>query len=384
MTDSPTRSVLIDFSQFVRWPHRSGIQRVLLELTRCWPGRVAARGGFRLSGRYYTLELDVIRKAIERVFREGAAVDARGAERMQQELTATARTEVFDSALPAPFSVFFLPEPTYDPGTLQTMVELKRRGTPVYALVMDALPATKPWLYPGRHHRETDRYFRVIADLDHVGFISSTAQRDVEERLRRSRVPDAIVAPLGGDGLRDVVLPPASEPADWFVIVGTIEPKKAVGIALDAFELLTAQGNPQQLVVIGAPAGDTAAISRLRASRAVTWLESCTDRELAIRVSRARACLFLGENEGFGIPPLEAMTLGCPVIAGRSVPSLEDLSDAGQIRLPSVTPESVADAVSRFADPATNATARAAVRRVPIPTWSDFARRVADWIGDGS
>jgi len=58
------------------------------------------------------------------------------------------------------------------------------------------------------------------------------------------------------------------------------------------------------------------------------------------------------EQEGFGLPVLEAMSCGVPVVHS-DIPSLRDLPDGSTIRFPVGDSQAIADAVSRLADPET-------------------------------
>ncbi|KBZ63801.1 hypothetical protein K875_02513 [Mycobacterium [tuberculosis] TKK-01-0051] len=57
--------------------------------------------------------------------------------------------------------------------------------------------------------------------------------------------------------------------------------------------------------------------------------ESGSDRDLAVRYQAASAFVFPSKYEGFGIPPLEAMSHGCPVICSNSGAIREVVDDAG-------------------------------------------------------
>src|SRR5207248_794516 len=84
--------------------------------------------------------------------------------------------------------------------------------------------------------------------------------------------------------------------------------------------------------------------------------------------------------EGYGLPPLEALAVGCPVLVSAGLPALEGLSDAGQLRLATVDAESVASAVQTLADRPSNAAYRKAIKDMGLPTWKEFGAALEQWI----
>jgi glycosyltransferase involved in cell wall biosynthesis len=93
--------------------------------------------------------------------------------------------------------------------------------------------------------------------------------------------------------------------------------------------------------------------------------------------------VFVSDAEGCGLPPLEALFAGCPVIVSDNLPALEGLSESGQIRLAEVTVENVRVAVETLADPSHNARYRLAISALQLPTWKQFARTIEGWIANG-
>jgi glycosyltransferase involved in cell wall biosynthesis len=165
---------------------------------------------------------------------------------------------------------------------------------------------------------------------------------------------------------------------------GTLEPRKNVGGLLDAYEKVigTSQGVAIPELVL---AGKATAHSR-------PWLERIARAPLAGHVrhigyvdSANRRTLYEGARllvqpsfeEGFGIPVLEAMTLGVPVVAANRGALPEVLGDAGTL----VDPED-ADALAAAIDRMTNDEAFAAgavsrgIERSRLFSWDRAARRV--------
>ena len=131
--------------------------------------------------------------------------------------------------------------------------------------------------------------------------------------------------------------PRSAAPKDGYVLfVGTLEPRKNVGALLDAYEqLLGSRGRTQvpTLVLAGKATEESRPwLERLARPplqgvvRHVGYVDPSHRREL---YDGARLLVMPSFEEGFGIPVLEAMTLGVPVVAASRGSLPEVLGDAG-------------------------------------------------------
>ena len=169
-----------------------------------------------------------------------------------------------------------------------------------------------------------------------------------------------------------------------FSILGTIEPRKRHRVVIEAFEHLWSAGHDFRLVILGAEGWEQPElierIRKLALTTRVEWIERPSDNDVAATLARSWAVIFTPYAEGYGLPPLEALAAGCPVIVASDLPALEEIPQAGQIRLDQVNPDTVAGAVETLAQIDRNDSLRSAIGGLALPTWREFASDVEEWI----
>lgn len=174
--------------------------------------------------------------------------------------------------------------------------------------------------------------------------------------------------------------PPVGIPADYLLAVGTIEPRKGLDVLLDAYRhLLGARPAPPPLVLVGS-SGWGPELDRSGIPRSQLVLPGyASPRLLRSLVAHARLLAYPSRYEGFGLPPLEAMAAGTPVVAS-DLPSIREVV-AGHARLvPPGDPVALAAAIEevlggRAGGPAATAAAR---RRAATFTWARCAQKTVD------
>jgi glycosyltransferase involved in cell wall biosynthesis len=193
--------------------------------------------------------------------------------------------------------------------------------------------------------RSLRRAALVIADTNAV------AEEIVAEyHLEPARVR---AIPLGVDtAWFDAPAQPPAElhlPERYLLFVGTLEPRKNLSTLLTAFRELRRQDPSTPPLVLAGPAGwgprlDTAGLDA-QDVRQVGYLDSGALRSV---VAHAAALCFPSIYEGFGLPPLEALAAGTPVVASDLAPLREVLKDAGSaVRFfPPHDPDALARAIS--------------------------------------
>jgi glycosyltransferase involved in cell wall biosynthesis len=164
--------------------------------------------------------------------------------------------------------------------------------------------------------------------------------------------------------------------APYVLSVGRIEPRKNQLTALEAVERLS----PPLLLVCAGQIQDEAMAVRLDSSPRCRLLGRVSDAERDLLYRNAEALLFPSLYEGFGLPVLEAMRNGLPVIATRTSSLPEVGGDAAIYVLDARDSDSMATAVKQIQDdPSLRRRMVAAGRKQAAGfTWKRCAEGVAD------
>ena len=136
----------------------------------------------------------------------------------------------------------------------------------------------------------------------------------------------------------------------FILCVSTIEPRKNISALVDALKLLRARGLSHRLLIAGRKGWlYQATFDHVRESgmeRQVDFLDYVPDADLASLLSACDAFVFPSLYEGFGLPPLEAMTCGAPVVCTNTSSLPEVVGDAALLVNPRDVGE-IADAIER-------------------------------------
>jgi len=169
-------------------------------------------------------------------------------------------------------------------------------------------------------------------------------------------------------------------PERFLLYVGRLNRRKNIGNLLDALSRLD---DPVPLVLVGAPDGkasDPAAlIRRHKLGDRVIRLGRVRDEDLPALYALAHVFCFVSFEEGFGLPALEAMASGVPVLVSERPVFREVCADAALFVDPA-DPAAIASALSRLLrNPAALASFReTGPRRAALFTWERAASRLLD------
>lgn len=184
-------------------------------------------------------------------------------------------------------------------------------------VVHDVLFATHPEFFDARTRWRN--HLLVGWAVRHAGTVATVSEysRDQIARVYGRSAQDVVLVrngatPAAGTGRREQTsLPPGTR---YVLMVGRLEPRKNLRLALDA--LARVDDPDVRLVVVGKDdSEDPATLRRLADEPRAVQLQDVPDDELAALYRGARALLFPSLGEGWGIPVIEALAAGTPVVA---------------------------------------------------------------------
>ncbi len=217
-------------------------------------------------------------------------------------------------------------------------------GARFACFVHDLIPLDFPrYTRPSQTHRHRRRIATTAALADAVIVNSAATRAALQRRLDPERPVPIAVAPLGFE------LPEMPEAAagerPYFICIGTIEARKNHGLLLDLWQSLAAELGERapRLLLIGQRGWGSERIAGRLATMPglVAEHRDMPDRQMASLLRGARALLLPSLAQGFGLPVIEALALGVPVIcsglpalreSGGEAPDYLDPSDAAAWR----------------------------------------------------
>jgi glycosyltransferase involved in cell wall biosynthesis len=165
---------------------------------------------------------------------------------------------------------------------------------------------------PGRHRLKTILSYNLFIgrSLEQAVRIACVSRAVADEAMRGFGIAAGKLE-LVPNGV-DEFFSSGGEESDYVLFTGTLEPRKGINDLLDAWRSLPAPR--PRLVLCGDPGWKT----RVPAEEGIERTGYVTRERLRELYRGARAFVYPSRYEGFGIPPLEALACGAPVIATRT------------------------------------------------------------------
>lgn len=224
--------------------------------------------------------------------------------------------------------------------------EVATAGLPRYTLFYDTVPRRYPGFYPSGRDNWWWTMLHSLTAEDSGFAISEATRRDFLDAVPALRAEHVRVMPLAADAgfapcpdekrIAEVRakygIPPGKR---YFLSLCTIEPRKNLPFTLKAFVSVARSRDDLLFVLAGSQwkryadewERTLAGLGDMR-DRVLT-IGYVADEDRAALYSGALAFVYLSLYEGFGLPPLEAMQCGCPVLAGSTSSLPEVTGDAG-------------------------------------------------------
>jgi glycosyltransferase involved in cell wall biosynthesis len=202
-----------------------------------------------------------------------------------------------------------------------------------------------PWTLTGASRGYYGGIRRAVREADAVIAVSEATARDLAELADARPEKVSVVYEAADPGLNPM---PAAEAmaivrerygveGPYILFVGTLEPRKNLPALLQAFSLLRREF-PARLVVAGGTGWLSdeifATARRLALADGVAFLGAIPPADLRPLYCAAQVLVLPSFYEGFGLPPLEAMACGTPVVVSNAGSLPEIVGDAGVIVSP--------------------------------------------------
>lgn len=214
----------------------------------------------------------------------------------------------------------------------QMIDKLKLSDVNIATLIHDLIPLTHPEYFIHQHHRTfNQRLGAMITCSDLIVTNSEFTKSQVNHYLEKERIScqtpiEAIQLGydiLTGSDNNTLIRNRLKELLGrlvLFICVGTIEPRKNYDFVLTAYEQLWHQGVDVGLCIIGRYGWKQEhlterLITHPKYNKRLFWFNDLNDCELEFCYTHAKGLIIASVVEGFGLPLIEALTKGCPVLA---------------------------------------------------------------------
>ncbi|GGA11312.1 glycosyltransferase [Dyella caseinilytica] len=377
---APCRQLLLDVSELVRKDAGSGIQRVvrsilselLMQGQNSWriePVYANADGVYRYARRFTCTFL-------------GCPETTLGDDPID-----VSHGDVFVALDLAPVDVLAASE---------LFSSLKTKGVEIVFVLYDMLPLAHPeWFPPNATEIFGPWYRTVAAAADRIVAISRSVADEFANWLpstARQRPLELSWFHLGGDvhasmpsrGMsveEEEQLRRLRQKENVVLMVGTIEPRKGHGQALEAFEKLRARNVDAQLVIVGKQGWCVEQLverlgHQVVASGCVTWFSTASDELLDHLYDLASLLLVASRGEGFGLPIIEAAMRGITVLA-RDLPVFREVGGDGILYFAGESADDLAQSIERSLAAVRHGTI-SSQSGVTVNSWATSAKQFLD------
>lgn len=255
--------------------------------------------------------------------------------------------------------------------------------TPIVVTIHDVSYERHPEWYPYRRDRLRRAFYRASARsaaqvVTDSAFSASEIHAAYGIALNRIAVVPLGVVPRFAEGAPE----PSDVPSPFVLHVGDLHPRRNLTVVFDAVMQLRRRGGATAGLTLALAGIDRGVMAQLQAQaasagapEALAALGVVTDARLDALYRDAAALVYPSLYEGFGLPVLEAMSRGTPVVAARASSVPEVLGDAGVLLEPGDTAGWVASLDAIIGQPDRRASlAEAGRRRAATFTWERTAR----------
>ncbi|WP_396190291.1 glycosyltransferase, partial [Flavobacterium sp.] len=290
----------------------------------------------------------------------------------------------------------------YKTGLFQRIRDI---GVQVHFMVYDLLPVRMPERFPPGTDLSHTEWLKVIANFDGVICISKAVASDFaswrQEHLSQlSERPNFQIqwSHLGCDMIKNTkpFKPSSDFPKEFelfrnkvnFLMVGTIEPRKAYSQVIKAFGKLWQEGKDVNLIIVGRE-GWLGLPQNLRRdipgtielirkhpelNKHLFWLNNLSDELLDGVYANSTALIAASYGEGFGLPLIEAAQHGLPLIV-RDIDIFREVAGTNASYFSADSSDDVANAINLWLNRDPN-NVQPTDNKIPLLTWQECATNI--------
>lgn len=219
---------------------------------------------------------------------------------------------------------------------------------------------------------------RAIQKAQFLICVSKHTAEDLSQLFPQAHEkPVLIIPPAVSPTFHHISTQKMDLPQRFILGVGTLVPRKNFQLLFQTFPYLMERQKDLHIVIAGAKGWKHSRIFKtipLTLKDRILFLGHVNDAQLIELYSRAQMLVFPSLYEGFGIPPLEAMACGCPVITSDAA-SLPEVVDDAAIQINPHNPMALAEAITRLLNPQIQEVYRKrGVKRVTHFSWKNSAK----------
>ncbi|MBE9157723.1 glycosyltransferase [Nodosilinea sp. LEGE 06152] len=294
-------------------------------------------------------------------------------------------------------------QPFVIPAQASYLKTLYRRGIKIHFVVYDLLPVKLSNCFPKGAEEVYKNWLLTITMFNNPVCISRSVSHDLinwQEAFGEKRcLPfDVSSFSLGADISKSA--PTLGLPTNFkeiiqclksrktFLMVGTIEPRKNHPFVLNAFETLWNQGLEVNLVIVGKQGWLMETFVSLLSSHSklnthLFWLKEVSDEFLEKIYCESSALIAASEDEGYGLPIIEAARHGLPLIAN-DIPVFREVAGENAYYFSKGTPESLAHLIQEWLEVFDANPDSLSPGGISFISWEQSAKQLLEAIGIGT
>lgn len=238
--------------------------------------------------------------------------------------------------------------------------DFRNKGGKVGCVLYDLIPENYPQYYRNRDVLLFHKWLFQISLFDGIFAISEATKRDYLSWCQKQNLNSH--APIEyfhlGANFKisesnhlstNSIGDPLNASSPYFLMVGTLEPRKGHKQVLDAFDLMWSQGIDAKCVFVGRKGWRVDGLCRRIRShkewnRRLIWLDKVSDKDLLIIYKGAKVVIVASETEGFGLSVVEAMYHQKPLVL-RDIPVFREIAGQDAFYFKGNSSEALSDAL---------------------------------------